>query len=288
MLCLLDADVVNYRVGFTTQDIEDWPIVKYRLDEMIDRILVETNATEYKLFLSDNKENNFRYQVWPDYKANRVQPKPKWHEQIKEYLIKEWDAQIAYGQEADDCCGIYQDKETYTSVIASIDKDLLQIVGNHYNFVKQIASFVTPEEGLRSLYSQFMVGDSGDNIKGCHGIGPVKAEKILGKATTEGEMFDLVVQTYQLQHKDWSLQQIAEHLQIIGILLKIKTTEEEENWRFPESSQMTAKLKSLCTQPKAVESSQSTEHTGAGKSMDGSSPLGQQMGIDSSLKPTQV
>jgi len=257
MLSLIDADIVCYRIGFTTEN-EDLPIAKARCDEMLDGILVDTGASEFKLFLSDNKENNFRYQIDPTYKANRIQPKPRWHEEIKEYLITKWGAEFAYGMEADDALGIAQTGQvdldedgcafkgvipiTYTSVICSIDKDLRQIPGNHYNFVKKEKFYVTPKEGLRYFYGQLLIGDSGDNVVGCRGIGPVKAERILPTSfSSESELFRAVFNTYRLQHQtekggNWSDMRIEWHLLKIGRLLKIRQQQEEELWVFPNES----------------------------------------------------
>ena len=48
-----------------------------RADNLIDRILQETESDEYEVWLSG--DNNFRYQVYPEYKANRIDTyRPKW------------------------------------------------------------------------------------------------------------------------------------------------------------------------------------------------------------------
>lgn len=239
MLALIDADIVCYRVGFTTEN-EEFHIAKYRVDEMLDNVLIETVATEFKLYLSDSKENNFRYQICPDYKANRTQPKPKWHEQIKEYLVIKWGAEFSYGMEADDSLGIAQTRHSDhfgmydDSVIASIDKDLRQIPGNHYNFVKKEKFFVTEREGLRYFYAQILIGDVSDNIKGCKGIGPIKAERILPtNYSNESDLFGAVLETYRKQHSDWSEETIRDHVLRIGRLLKIRQQEDEELWEIP-------------------------------------------------------
>lgn len=250
MLALIDADIVAHRVGFTTENDEEW-IYKVRCDEMIEGMLHETGATEYQLWLSDSLENNFRLRICPEYKANRLgKPKPKWHEQIKEYLIKEWDARIAYNQEADDSLGIEQrtaikayeeflDWEwdtlpaaPWNSIICSIDKDLLQIPGQHYNFVKKEHQFVTPNEGLTHFYRQLLIGDSSDNIQGCPLIGEAKAGKALSSDMPESEMFNIVVNLYRKQCKGLSDEIILNRILVSGQLLKIRQ-KENEIWQFP-------------------------------------------------------
>lgn len=238
MLALIDADIVCYRIGFTTEN-EDLAIAQWRCDEMLDNILVDTGATEFKLFLSDNKENNFRFKLCSTYKANRTQPKPRWHEEIKEHLIVKWGAEFAYGMEADDALGIHQSDRDRT-VICSIDKDLMQIPGLHYNFVKKEFKSVTFNEGLRYFYKQILIGDTSDNITGCRGIGPVKADKIVGTLDREIDVFKVVVSAYQKQHKDLSNEAILDHILLVGRLLKIKQSEEEPLWDFPQELQTTA------------------------------------------------
>ncbi len=73
---------------------------------MLDGILLDTGATEFTIWLSDRAENNFRYKIYPEYKANRKDlPRPRHLEALKEYLITKWSARIALGMEADDALG---------------------------------------------------------------------------------------------------------------------------------------------------------------------------------------
>jgi 5'-3' exonuclease len=91
--------------------------------------------------------------------------------------------------------GIQQDKEGGTTVICSIDKDLLQIPGKHYNFVKKVFQEVTSDQGLKFLYMQSLIGDRSDNIIGVAGIGPVKAERALEELLPE-EWYDKCRELY--------------------------------------------------------------------------------------------
>ena len=239
MLALIDSDIICYRVGFTTNN-EDLAIAHFRVDEMIDNILVETKADEFQLWLSDTAENNFRFKLSPSYKATRKLEKPVHHEAIKEYLITKWKAKISYGMEADDALGIEQckywkaiegaageDGDNY-SVICTIDKDLKQIPGWNYNFIKKEMSFITPEKALYEFYRSILVGDTADNIKGCKGIGPVKADRLLEGKEGEQALFSTVFLAYDAakHHKD--------DLLLAGRLLKIKQSIEEPLWSFPK------------------------------------------------------
>ena len=244
MLALIDADIVLYRNCWASQN-ENLDICKFRTDEMIDHILEETKADEFQLWLSDNKEANFRYKLDPTYKSTRPLEKPIHFNEIKEFLITDWNAKFAFGMEADDALGIEQTKantkmngwvNTDNSIICTIDKDLQQVPGNHYNFVKKEFKFVTPEEGLRFFYSQLLIGDTSDNIQGCRGIGPKKTAKILGGLQGEQDLFYAVVNTYCAQHNEWNECQVLSHIAKIGPLLKIRQTEDEPLWQSPKNS----------------------------------------------------
>ena len=191
MKALIDADIVAYRVACTLEDDDAEDFVYARAEDLIDNILVNTEATEYRLFLSG--KNNFRYTIYPEYKAHRPKEKPFWLEKCRQYLIATFNAEVVDGQEADDALGIAQTEDT---IICSIDKDLLMIPGRHYNFVKDEFQEVTNDSGMRHFYMQCLTGDRSDNIKGIEQIGPKKAEKILTGCITEQELFNAVREAY--------------------------------------------------------------------------------------------
>jgi 5'-3' exonuclease len=274
MIALIDGDILLYRIGFTTEQ-EPEGIARVRTDDLVDSILMETDAKEFEVWLSDNKDNNFRFEISADYKANRVQPRPKHYEVIKEHLVKEWGAKFAFGMEADDAMGIQQVKyflddpefgaTPHDCVICSIDKDLLQIPGQHYNFVKKEWQTVTIWEGLQWFYKQILIGDKSDNVKGCKGIGPVKAGKAIdpiGSEKGERALFEKVVEVYQGQEgKTRSSEEILNHILLAGRLLKIKQKQDEELWHFPKSPQTTDTLVSSSTAPTLEAPTQFTEPT---------------------------
>jgi 5'-3' exonuclease len=114
---------------------------------------------------------------------------------VREFLVTQHKAQICDGFEADDEMGVQQDKETMSTVICSIDKDLLQIPGRHYNFVRKEHKVVDRDQGLKHLYLQSLIGDRSDNIIGVAGIGPVKAEQALAELLPE-EWYDKCRELY--------------------------------------------------------------------------------------------
>jgi hypothetical protein len=244
MLALIDADVIVYRTGFASKDVSE-TLACVRADTTVKDILKATGATEYQLWLSDSLENNFRYKVDPDYKKSRqLTPKPAHYKALKLFLQYEWGAQITEGQEADDELGIRQsqywgsrsgtgssdtgrsgDSTAVQSIICSIDKDLRQVPGKHYNFVRNEFFDVEPFDGLVSFYSQFLIGDRVDDIHGIHGLGPKKTEVILKPCTTEIELFEKV----RYQYKD------DKRLLKNGRLLWVRR-EPNQMWEFPTNT----------------------------------------------------
>lgn len=241
MIALIDGDIIVHRVGYTTENEEEW-IARARADEMLDGILLDTGSNEFRIFLSDDRDKSFRYGLTVTYKANRTAPRPKHYDAIKEHLIKAWGAQIALGMEADDALGIAQDKSGCETVICSIDKDLLQIPGQHYNFVKKEWESVTEWEGLKWFYKQLLIGDSTDNVEGCRGVGPVKAGKAidpLGEEVGEEGLYQAVRALYEKHEKGKTQDEITSQILLAGRLLRIKQKEEEPLWHFPSSSPTT-------------------------------------------------
>lgn len=221
MILLGDGDIFAHRIGYAKklQSLEDNLL---GVDTLIRDILSETGADEYKIFLSGGP--TFRHEINPEYKANRKDmERPPYLQEIREFLVTEWSAVVCDGIEADDALGINQ---TNDSFICSLDKDLLQIPGMHYNFVKKEWRQVDPWDGLKFFYEQLLVGDTVDNIFGIYGIGPKKAQKALQWCESEAELFEVVRDLYNDDAR----------LLMNGRCLKIQTTE-GELWQFPSVEQ---------------------------------------------------
>ena len=217
MKALIDADILVYRVGFASEDVTEESIVKWRLNDMISRMLDTVEADDFTCYLTSTDRSNFRFTLYPEYKGHRTKPKPKYYDFLRQVLVEDYAAEVVSGVEADDSLGIAQianwwgdgkPKGTNQSdfniikgpqtVICTIDKDLDMIPGWHYNFVKERKYYISDLEAYRSFYWQVLVGDkASDNIDGCPDIGKVKATKYLEGSTCEKEMYDLVVRKYK-------------------------------------------------------------------------------------------
>lgn len=174
----------------------------WNVDNALEWALARLNNPPHQIYLTG--KNNFRYQIYPEYKANRPKERPEYLEDVKQHLVKEYGAIISDGCEADDLCGVAQceaAKNGEESIIYSGDKDLDMIPGWHFSpqlnregrVIREERQYlVSPIEGLRAFYYQMLVGDSTDNVKGAPGIGKVKAAKILDGLTDEKDLYEAI------------------------------------------------------------------------------------------------
>lgn len=132
---------------------------------------------ELHLFLSG--PDNFRVELATikEYKGNRSQEKPFHYQAIRDYMYDRWAAEIVTGREADDEISILARK--VSGVVATIDKDLDQIPGLHYDYKNKVHYNMEPWECTRYFYIQALAGDSGDNIGGCFRVGAKGAETMI-------------------------------------------------------------------------------------------------------------
>lgn len=116
------------------------------------------------------------------YKGNRTADKPVHYEQIRQYMIDHWDAQLVHGKEADDQVATRARQLGYGQVLCChADKDLDQIPGQHWNYQKGVHYSISEDEALLFFYQQTLSGDYSDNVKGCWKIGAGKASAIVNE-----------------------------------------------------------------------------------------------------------
>jgi 5'-3' exonuclease len=181
-------------------------------------------------------DSNFRYQIYPEYKAQRLKvAKPRHLKHLQEYITSTYDATWSNNCEADDLMGIAQCASDEDTTIVSIDKDLLMIPGKHYQWeirgnsggkawVKEAKNVtISHLEGMKWFYTQCLTGDSADNIKGASGVGKVGAARILDACETEQEMFEAVRDSFSLD------EEFLMNAQVLWIMRK-----ENDIYQFPE------------------------------------------------------
>ena len=86
-------------------------------------------------------------------------------------------------------------------VIVSTDKELDQIPGVHYNWVKDEIYKIDSFNASRNMWMRVLSGDSTANIQGIPGMGPKKADKYFDQFEPhewEGAVLEMFVQTYPL------------------------------------------------------------------------------------------
>lgn len=137
----------------------------HSVDEMLFSIFNSIGTHNYKVFLSG--KGNFRYSIYPEYKANRKDSSiriPEHLNSCRKYLIDKWNAAVSEGCEADDLMATESRKND--SIICTIDKDLDTIEGTHFNWNTNKEYYVTKTEAMRNFYKQMITGDTADNIMG--------------------------------------------------------------------------------------------------------------------------
>ena len=150
--------------------------------------------------MDTKKELLWRKEINSEYKANRNKTADELVCQFKyiEEAIESMNISIfkVDKYEADDVIAslCYQNKEKYEIIVASSDKDMIQLL--KYNNVQiynpQKKEFITTEQCIEKYgikpeqftFYQSLVGDTSDNIMGIKGVGPKTATKIVNNFET--------------------------------------------------------------------------------------------------------
>jgi DNA polymerase-1 len=146
-------------------------------EAMIKRIFERFETEDHVITFSG--ANNFRYGVDPTYKSNRQGArKPLCYSMVRERCDLEYTTLTMEGLEADDTMGILATKPgTAQRIIVSQDKDMKTIPTQVWDG-KDLHTITEEVADYNHLY-QTLIGDITDGYKGCPGVGPVKASKLL-------------------------------------------------------------------------------------------------------------
>lgn len=191
MILLLDADIPVYAYASSNQQTFVWdeettsvttdlPKAKDDIDSFIERTMRTTRCKEVLCALS-SVEKNFRFGVLPTYKHNRKgTARPVLREALNDYILATYPTKRKPTIEGDDVLGILATAYPGKYLIATIDKDLRQIPGSHYNWFGAGKFFtVTKAEGDAWFYAQCLQGDMTDGYSGCPGFGKVAAQDFI-------------------------------------------------------------------------------------------------------------
>ena len=187
-----------------------------------------SGAATSRVFLSGPTNYRTALATIRPYKGNRPSNKPVHYEKIREYLISTHHAEVSDNVEADDMLGINQRSG---ACIATIDKDLDNIPGYHYNLRSGRFYDVLPAVATRNFYTQLLTGDATDNIVGVPGIGKVKAAMALKGLVTEEDYYWRILEEYAKVYSK-PYEALEENARLLWILRK--PLEEGGAWLPPE------------------------------------------------------
>lgn len=214
-IALIDSDSVVYRAGFAGQksvkhimpdgdeaiEIVPEPVenVLHTVKLTIEEILFATNADSSIVYLSGKENFRDKIATIRPYKGNRDKSaRPVHYLAIRDYLTRHYGAVVVDGEEADDAISIKARQPLPAGseyVVCSIDKDLDQVPGKHYDFLKKISYDIRDDEAEFVFYRQCLSGDNVDNVPGCYKIGQAKAEKLL-QETDRASWWEVIVEQY--------------------------------------------------------------------------------------------
>lgn len=234
------GDLVNYS-SFMTKDIGPVSHALGNAKDLIRKILLRTNATDYQIYISG--KGNFREEIATilPYKGNRDSThKPVHYDALTKYLTENWGAETVEGYEADDALAMEQygwyeqlhptySKESAATCIATIDKDLNMVPGWHYNWNLDEMYWVDEETAITWFYCQLIMGDlQVDNIPGIKGKGKAYAYKVLKDCDTEEDMYWATLCAYQESSYEKPMEALIENARLLWM-----QRHEGEMWNPP-------------------------------------------------------
>ena len=241
---IIDADSIMYFATHFPEDaLMEFPTeedrieeAKYRANSKIHEIHnnIEPYYNIQETFIFIGGGNNFRYDIYPEYKSNRKDKNPL-IPIIADYMLDELHAIPSKGAEADD----YVYDATVMSggkcVVAAIDKDVLyncpDIPFYDYRSYKDtLGQFksISKLESRLAIASQVVIGDSGDGIPGARGVGKAWCRDNMHKDMTDYQ-FTKAIMTAYLKSNDGNFEDAKKQIRMYYGVLKLYTLEELEH-----------------------------------------------------------
>lgn len=209
-LVLVDGHAMAYRAHFAfagqnlTDSAGNATETTFGFYRMLARLIADRQPTHVVLCFDPGREHNPRYELYPDYKANRAAMPDELRRQIGDIqkIAGELNLPplIVEGAEADDTIAsiIEQHRNDFDAIeIVSGDKDLYNTLHKNVlllrpkkgvtEFVEIDEAWVKKEIGItREQVPDYMalVGDTSDNVPGVKGVGEKTAAKLIGDYKT--------------------------------------------------------------------------------------------------------
>lgn len=137
---------------------------------------------ELRIFVDGDGNYRSRLATIAPYKGNRhPASKPIFYNELRQYLLDAWKAEVVFDIECDDMLAITHTQHALAgekSIIVGVDKDLLQVPGWHFNPTKGFRH-ISAQEGEWRLFVQAACGDPTDNIRGAMQVGLARAQKAI-------------------------------------------------------------------------------------------------------------
>jgi len=204
-IALIDADSIVFIAHWDSDNkTYDKPleVIKQSIDSIISSILINTKVNKYLGYVGYTRAQ-FRYDAYPEYKANRKDREPlPFYKEAKQHMIDHWQFIPLHGIEADDVVNMLIIKID-NSFICAIDKDLLQLEGTHYNYKTNEWVTTSKQEADLFFWKSMIIGDSTDNIKGLEGKGKAFASVLLTTENDVDYMRTLVFDEYINQYGEY-------------------------------------------------------------------------------------
>lgn len=232
---IVDADGVAFKAAVATQTTYHWDDdtistvgnvdeARNVFDHLIKTYIDAADAPDVNVLLcfSCPTRRYFRHDLLPSYKANRKGGvAPLALGPLRQWAEGAYPSRVKPNLEADDLLGIFATHPTLIpgrKIMVTNDKDLDQIPGLHLrsNAVEAGVYKTLPDFAEYSLWSQVLIGDAVDNYKGCPGVGPKIAAKVLAGLKGEDQYVKAVWAEYA--RKGRTLDDMIQQVNVARIL----------------------------------------------------------------------
>ena len=240
---LIDADSIMYTSTYFPEDsLLEFPTEEEQLEEAKYRTRtklqeIQINVEEWynivQTYIFIGGKGNFRYKIFPEYKANRKDTvKSPLLPYIKEYMIEELKAIESHGGEADDYIIDGISECSGNCVVSSIDKDVLYHSPNiplydyrGYNDVLGEFKSISTKQSRLARATQIVVGDSTDGVPGAKGVGKAWCDKNMHVDMTDYQFIKAIFLAYLKANKNDSVES-KKQIKLYYKVLKLHTRKE--------------------------------------------------------------
>lgn len=222
--CKAVLESINTRTNARKLNVYLGSSTNYRKD--ISKLLPYKGNRLTRVKMQELKETGQYPHFFEQYPNKFGLGRPTHFDALTDYMVDYWGAEIIEGIEVDDYLAMEQTRawnwardkmnpedalKNNGHVLASIDKDLMQVPGVFFDWrsdaIRQVGvetwEYITPHAAMVNLWAQSCCGDMTDNIYGIEGLGLKGAKAKLEKAfATSTEKFDWSAWRYK-QYEEW-------------------------------------------------------------------------------------